>query len=44
MIIGQDLVSCNAFGDCHDEITDARIDFIGRRSICGPYFQGEGCS
>jgi hypothetical protein len=43
MISGQNRVSYNDFGDCHDEITVAGIDFIGTRPICGLYPQGEGC-
>ena len=44
MISGQDLVTCDDFGDCDDEITIIGVDFVGRRPICGRYLQGEGCS
>jgi hypothetical protein len=44
MIFCRDHVSCNDFGDCHDEIAVADIDFIGRRPICGVYLQGRGAS
>ena len=43
MIFCWDRVSCDDFGDCHDEIVVAGVDFIGRRPICGLYLQGEGC-
>jgi hypothetical protein len=42
MIFGGDRISCDDFGDRHDEITVAGGDFIGRRPICGLYLQGEG--
>ena len=42
MISGQICVFCNDFGDCHDKIVVASIDFICRRTICGLYLQGEG--
>jgi hypothetical protein len=31
MVFGQDRVSYDDFVDCHDEITVAGVDFIGRR-------------
>ena len=43
MIFGQDRVSCDEFGDCHDEIAIAGINFIGRLPICCLYLQEEGC-
>ena len=43
MIFGRDHMSCDDFGDCHDEISVAGVDFIGRRPIYGLYLQGEGC-
>ena len=43
MIFSRDRVSCDDFGDCHDEIAIAGVDFIGRRPICGLCLQGEGC-
>jgi hypothetical protein len=36
-------VSCDDFGDCHDKIIVAHVDFIVRRPICGLYLQEEGC-
>jgi hypothetical protein len=42
MIFGRDRVSCDDFGDCHDEFAVAGVDFIGTWSICGIYLQGEG--
>jgi hypothetical protein len=38
MFVGE-LVTCNDFGDDHDEITIARIGLISRRSICGYYLR-----
>jgi len=35
MIFSRDRVSCDDFGDCHDETTVAGVDFIGRRPIYG---------
>jgi len=35
--------SYDNFGDCHDEIAIAGVDFIGRRPICYLYLQEEGC-
>ena len=43
MISGRERLSCNDFGDCHDKIIVAGVDFIGRRPICGLYLPGEGC-
>ena len=43
MILSLDRVSCDDFGDCHDEITVAGVDFIGKRPICDLCLQGEGC-
>jgi hypothetical protein len=43
MISGRDRVSYDDFGDCHDEIAVASVDFIGKRPICGLYSHGEGC-
>jgi hypothetical protein len=43
MIFGRDRVTYDDFGDCHDEIVVAGVNFIVRRSVCGPYLQGEGC-
>ena len=43
MIFGRYRISCDDFGDCHDEIAVARVDFIGRQPICGLYLQGKGC-
>ena len=42
MISGQICVFCNDFGDCHDKIVVASIDFICRLPICGLYLQGKG--
>jgi hypothetical protein len=41
MIFYRDRVSCDDFGDCHDEITVAGVDFIGKWSIYGLYLQGD---
>jgi hypothetical protein len=43
MISGWDHVSFDNFGDHRDKIVVAGVDFIGRRSICDLYLQGEGC-
>ena len=43
MIFGRYRISCDDFGDCHDEIAVARVDFIGRQPICGLYLQQKGC-
>ena len=43
MIFGRDLVTCDGFGNCHDEIIVASCDLIGRWPIYGHYLQGEGC-
>jgi hypothetical protein len=43
MIFNWDHVFYDDFGDCHDKIAIAGIDFIGRRPVCGLYLQGEGC-
>jgi hypothetical protein len=43
MIFCRDRVSYDDFGDCHDEIIVAGVDFIGRRPIYGLYLQGDGC-
>jgi hypothetical protein len=43
MIFCQDCVSCDDFGDCHDEITISCVDFIGRWPIYDLYLQGEKC-
>ena len=40
MIFGRDRVSCDDFGNCHDEIVIAVVDFIGRWPTCGLYLQG----
>jgi hypothetical protein len=40
MIFGWDRVSCNDFGDCHEETIVACNDFISRQLICGLYPQG----
>jgi hypothetical protein len=40
MIFCRDLVTCDDFGDCLDEIAVASADFIGRRPNCGHYQQG----
>ena len=42
MIFGRVCVTCDDNGDYHDKIVVTSIDFIGRRSICGHYLQGEG--
>ena len=42
MILDRDLIFCDDFNDCHDEIAVAGVDFIGRRLICGHYLQWEG--
>jgi hypothetical protein len=41
MIFCRDRVSYDDFGDCHDEIIVAGVDFIGKWSIYGLYLQGE---
>jgi hypothetical protein len=43
MIFGRDHVSCDDFGDCHDEIGVVGVDFIGSRLIYDFYLQGERC-
>jgi hypothetical protein len=35
MIFGRDIVFCDDFGDCNDEVSIADVDFIGKRPICG---------
>jgi len=40
MISDQDLVTCDDFGDCHEDIAIIGIDFIDRRLICGHYLLG----
>ena len=42
MIFGRYRISCDDFGDCHDEIAVARVDFIGRQPICGLLSATEG--
>ena len=42
MIFGRYRISCDDFGDCHDEIAVARVDFIGRQPICGLVSATEG--
>jgi hypothetical protein len=42
MIFGRDRVFYDDFGDCHDEIVVAGVNFIDRQPICGLYLQGEG--
>jgi hypothetical protein len=37
------LCSCDDFGACHDKVTVAGFDFIGRRPIYGSYLQREEC-
>jgi len=52
MIFGRDRVSCDDFGDCHDEIAVAGIDFyqqvanlwplsIGGRGASGSHLRGQ---
>ena len=47
MIFYRDRVSCNGFGDCHDEIIVVGVDFIDRRPSGGHYpiiCKGKGAS
>jgi hypothetical protein len=40
MIFDQDRVSYNDFGDCHDEIATAGVNFIGRQPIVAFIYKG----
>jgi len=42
MILDRDRVSCDDFSDCHNKISVAGIDLIGRQLILWLYLQGEG--
>jgi hypothetical protein len=35
MIFGRRRISCDDFGDYHDKVIVAGVDFIGKRSIYG---------
>jgi hypothetical protein len=35
MIFGRRRISCDDFGDYHDKVVVASVDFIGKRSIYG---------
>ena len=43
-MFGQNLVSCNDFVGCHDEVTVADVDFIDGRPICDHVSARKECS
>jgi len=44
MLFGRNRISYDDFGDCHDEIAVAKVDFIGRRPIVVFICKGRGAS